>query len=157
MSTLAFPDVGDSSTASVRFRELVERFLDSCKRKPIGTDANRIKDWRASKRDLSFDIIDNGLLRGGRREYARAIYLQKAAELIDPIDVDVPPMDECKRMMIEADVVSDRVRNLALVDGQITSEEARTIEETHTDEVKFLNSFVERIRRSSTYRTTRFG
>jgi hypothetical protein len=155
VQTLSFPARVESPPFSLR--ELLDRFLNSCTRKPIGTDANRIKDWRAGKRDLSFDIIENGLLRGGKREHARAIYLQKAAELIDPIDVDIPPMDDCKRMVIEADAVSDRIRNLSLVDGTITSEEARKIEETHTRLVQAINSFVERIRRSSKYLTTRIG
>jgi hypothetical protein len=136
-------------------RENADRLLKSCKRKPV--DVNRWPEWRAGRRDLSFEMIDNCLQAGGKREYARAIYLQKAAELIDPMNVDVPPMDECKRLAVETDIASDRARQMALLDGEITPDEAREIEATHTKEVKVIDLFLERLRRSSKYLTTRIG
>jgi hypothetical protein len=153
MQTLSFPAVTDSPAFSLR--ELADRLLKSCKRNPV--DVNRWPEWKRGRRDLSFEMIDNCLAAGGKREYARAIYLQKAAELVDPIDVDIPPLPEGMCMATEADLASDRALRMAALDGEITPAEARAIEETHTKEVKVIDLFLERLRRSSKYLTTRIG
>lgn len=153
MASLAFPSVMRSPTVSLR--EAADKLLKSCKRKPV--DVGRWAKWRAGERDLSFEMIDNALLAGGKREYARALYLQKAAELIDPVDDSVPQMTECQRMAVEADVASDHARQMALLDGEITLEEARRIEATHTEEVKVIDLLLERLRRSRNYLSARIG
>ena len=144
MPTLSFVAPVDSPTATLR--DKADRFFRSCKRAPVGTDANRLKDWRRGRSPLSFDMIESGLRRGGNREYARAIYLQKAAELVTD-DSDVPPVEVVARQITEADVASDRAIRLALLDGQITPEERCEIEVTHIRERSIIDCLLERLRR----------
>lgn len=142
MQTSSVPAVMHSPT--VTLRELADRLLKSCTRRPV--DIDRWAAWRASRRDLSFEMVDNALLAGGNRQYARALYLQKAAELVED-DSDVPPVEECQRLVTEADLESDRALRLALLDGKITPVEQKEIEIRFTNEVGVLNQFIERFRR----------
>lgn len=152
MQTLSFAP--DMQSPAGTLRQLADRLLKSCIRKPV--DIDRWAAWRAGRRPLCFDMIENALLAGGRREYARAIYLEKLSELVDD-DSDVPPVEDCHRLVIEADVASDRARQLALLDGRLTDDECRHLDTVLMEEQSAMEKLRERLRRVRSSFTVRTG
>lgn len=153
METFSLASVVAAPSADVRLRELADRLLRSCTRKPV--DIQRWVEWRRGRRVLSFDMLDNALAAGGKRVYARAIYLQKAADLID-VDTDVPPLPDIQHRAVEADCASDRAREMAAIDG-MTDEERKTLEVALTEESGVIDLFLERLRRSARTGEMRIG
>src|SRR5688572_26526644 len=145
MNTLAFPAPLESSTGSVRMRELSDRLLKSCTRKPI--DVQRWHEWKRGRRDLSIEMLQNAVNAGGKKVYARAILLQVLADFADDGSETPPSLHECERLAIEADLASDRARQMALLDGTITPDEVRELEVTYSEEISVSEMLLSRLRR----------
>ena len=146
MTSMRITDIMPQTTGRLRLVELADRLLKSCKRKPV--DVQRWVRWRAERCDLSIEMLQNAVRAGGSRAYARAILLQLLSDFADDGTDSPPPLDECQRLAIEADLASDRARQMALLDGRITPDEHREMEVTFTHEQSILGLFLARLRRS---------
>ena len=135
----------ESLTVPLRMRELTDRLLKSCKRKPV--DVQRWVEWRRGRRDLSIEMLRNAVDAGGSRVYARAILLQLLSDFADDGTDTPPPLAECARLAIEADLASDRARQMALLDGKITPDEHQQLEVTHTHERSVIDLVLSALRR----------
>ena len=154
MTTLPFGGFLADPPVPLRLRDLADRLLKSCRRKPI--DVQRWHEWKRGKRDLSIEMIRNAIAAGGNRGHARAVLLQLLSDLSDAEDA-VPAIEEILRLLVEIDGRGDRVRQLALLDGRIDAHEKRELEITLTEEVGVINLLLERLRRSPDYLTLRIG
>jgi hypothetical protein len=154
VKTLPFDAALAGPSPSLRLRELADRLLKSCQRRP--TDVQRWHDWKRGRRDLSVEMLQNAVAAGGKRVYARAVLLQLLSDFVED-GTDLPSLEEIQRDAIEADSRTNRVRQLALLDGQIDPAEKSELEVAITEECRVFDMYLERLRRSPDYLTLRVG